>query len=72
MKWVIKQMTKGYVNNEAKGRSQHTKQTRHLKYCKQCKLVFQKDTMYKVQLYYKHMPTYKLHRETCKKCKGKK
>jgi hypothetical protein len=49
MKWVIEQLNKGYVNNEAKGRSQHTKQTRHLKYCKQCKLVFQKDTMYKVQ-----------------------
>jgi len=71
MKWVIEQMARGYVNNITRGKNQHTKETRLLKYCVKCNLVFQKDSMYSIQLYYRNMPTYKLPRETCKKCKGK-
>ena len=42
-----------------------------LKYCEGCQHVWERSST-KVILYYNHLPTYKLPRITCKKCKGKK
>ena len=41
-----------------------------LKYCEECKHVWEKSTTKAIH-YYKNLPTYKLPRITCKKCKEK-
>lgn len=73
MEWVIKALENSQLNkNKLRGVNQHKKETKRLKYCSTCKNVWENDLTYKLEIHHKSLPSYKLPRIKCNKCKRNK
>ena len=67
IEWIVNQNVKAQKPKNYSHRNSHAREARRLKYCKQCKRVWENDCT-GAFLSYDNMPTYKLPRKTCKKC----
>jgi|TARA_R110000765_G_scaffold62374_2_gene121050 hypothetical protein len=67
MDWILKQKRANALKFKKQGINTYTKPT--LRYCLECEKVWEISTTGSI-LFYRHLPTYKLPRVKCKKCRN--
>ena len=67
IEWIVNKDFKSYKPKKASYKNSHIRESKRLRYCKKCNMVWEIACTGKI-LSYDNMPTYKLERKTCRIC----